>query len=178
MVDDLRPAFQHCQVTLPAGTDDLYFFAGIEEPIKRHVWQESPERLRDALIAVGEVMGPAIEAVILNHLSQRHPVVIEGDGILPSLLTRPFLQEWLVAGALHAVFVVESGEEALLHNMLARGRGMDVMTMADAQTEAHAKALFAQWIAEDALRLGLPVIDSRPFETLIQRILAAVNACV
>jgi 2-phosphoglycerate kinase len=176
MVDDLRLAFQRSQVTLPAGTDNLYFFAGIEEPIRRHVWQESPERLRDALIAVGEVMGPAIEAVILNHLSQRHPVVIEGDGILPSLLTRTLLQERWSAGSLQAVFVVEPDEEALLQNMLARGRGMDIMTMADAHTEAHAKSLFSQWIASEAHQLSLPVIESRPFETLAQRILVVVNA--
>jgi 2-phosphoglycerate kinase len=173
MVDDLRLALQRSQVTLPVGTDALYFFADIEDPKERSLWQESPERLRDALIAVGEVMAPAIEAVILNHLSQRHPVIIEGDGILPSVLTRSLLQEPRLAGHLHAVFVVESDEEALLHNMLARGRGMDIMTMADAQTEAHAKALFSQWITKEAQSHGLPVIESRPWDTLVERVLAA-----
>jgi hypothetical protein len=175
MVDDLRLAFQRSQVLLPTGTDDLYFFADIEEPLKRHVWQESPERLRDALIAIGAVMAPAIEAVILNHLSQRHPLVIEGDGILPSLLTRPHLREWSAVGALHTVFVIESDERALLQNMLARGRGMDALTMADAQTEARAKGLFSQWIAAEAQRHGLSLVDSRPFDTLVQRILTTVN---
>jgi 2-phosphoglycerate kinase len=172
MVDDLRLAFQRSRVTLPAGTDDLYFFADIEEPSKRHVWQQSPERLRDALIAVGDVMASAIEAVILHHLSQRHPVIVEGDGILPSLLTRPLVREQSSAGILHPVFVTEQDEEALLQNMLARGRGIDTMTMQEVRTEAHAKVLFGQWISDEAHRLGLPVIESRPFDTLAQRILA------
>ena len=175
MVDDLRLAFQHSRVTLPVGTDDLYFFIDIEER-GHQVWQESPERLRDALIAVGEVMSPAIEIVILNHLDQRHPVIIEGDGILPSLLTRPLLRKRLLGGNLHAVFVVESDEEALLSNMLARGRGIDVMTLSDVRTEVRAKVLFSRWVAAEAQRLHLPVIESRPLDTLVERILEVANA--
>lgn len=176
MVDDLRLAFQRSQVTLPVGTDALYFFADIEEPKKQRVWQESPERLRDALIAVGDVMEPAVEAVILNHLDQRHPVIIEGDGILPSLLTRPLLRERWLGGMLHAVFVIESDEEVLLSNMLARGRGIGSMSTFDVRTEASAKGLFSDWIAVEAQRLQLPTIESRPWDTLAERILEAAES--
>jgi 2-phosphoglycerate kinase len=173
MVDDLRLAFQRSQVTLPAGTDALHFFSDIEQ--RPHVWQESPERLRDALIAVGEVMATAIEAVVLNHLDQRHPVVIEGDGILPSLLTRPLLGERLTAGGFHAVFVVEHDENALLNNMLARGRGFDRLIASEVRTEARAKALFSRWIAVEAFNRGLPMIESRPWDTLAERIIEAAE---
>lgn len=52
MVDDLRLALQRSRVTLPARTAALYFF---DDP---DVWWLAPERLRDELIAVGEVMSP------------------------------------------------------------------------------------------------------------------------
>jgi hypothetical protein len=68
--------------------------------------------------------------------------------------------------------VTEPDEEALLQNMLTRGRGIETMTMQEVRTEAHAKVLFGQWISDEAQRLGLPVIESRPFDTLAQRILA------
>src|SRR5205085_5551705 len=84
-VDDFRLALQRSQVTLPWGTEALYFFV---RPA-RDVWTQAPERLCDGLIGVGEVLSPALEVVIENHIDQVAPAVIEGDGILPSLLARP-----------------------------------------------------------------------------------------
>ena len=84
MVDDLRLALQRSRVTLPERTEALYFFE--ETPNVRRL---PPERRRDASIAVGEVMSPAVEVVVENHVDQTIPIVIEGDGILPSLLVRP-----------------------------------------------------------------------------------------
>ncbi len=93
-VDDLRLALQHSGAVLPEGTAALYFF--LQTP---NVWTLPPEQLRDALIAVGEGMAPAIEVVIANHVDTLAPVVIEGDGILPSLFARPWdtLVERIVA---------------------------------------------------------------------------------
>lgn len=175
MVDDLRLAFQYSQVALPTGTDALYFFADIDGP-KRHVWRASPERLRDALIAVGNVMAPAIEIVILHHLDQRRPIVIEGDGILPSLLTRPRLQDWMRSGNIRAVFITEPDDEVLLRNMLARGRGVDAMSMDNMRTEVRAKALFSYWVETEARRLDLPVVSSCPLDNLVQRILTVAGS--
>src|SRR5438067_1512167 len=92
-VDDLRLALQRSRVMLPVGTEKLYFFE--ETP---DIWRLPPERLRDALIGVGEVMSPAIEIVVGNHVAQRNPAVIEGDGILPSLLARPEVRRRATAG--------------------------------------------------------------------------------
>ncbi len=176
MVDDLRLAFQRSQVTLPQGTDDLYYFADIHEPKKRHVWQNSPEQLRDALIAVGEIMAPAIEAVVLNHLNQRHPIIIEGDGILPSLLDRPLLRERWMYDTLQMLYIVEPDESALLSNILTRGRGTDDTTFHDLRAEARAKHLFSEWIVSEAKRYDVPVVTSRPWNTLIERVFEVANA--
>ena len=175
MVDDLRLAFQRSQVTLPAATDDLYYFADIHEPKKRHVWQESPERLRDALIAVGELMAPAIEAVVLNHLDQRLPIVIEGDGILPSLLDRPLMRQRRRDGTLFMLVIVESDESVLFNNLLARGRGIDEMTRADLITESRAKHLFSQWITVQAVQHDVPVVTLRPWDTRHRRVLEVAS---
>ncbi len=73
MVDDLRLAFQRACVTLPKGTSALYFD---KTP---HFWRRQPEEIRDALIAVGELLSAPLEVVIENHVDQRIPIVIEGD---------------------------------------------------------------------------------------------------
>ena len=85
-VDDLRLAFQYSRVALPQRTEDLYFF--IDTP---HVWLLNPEQLCNGLIPTGEVMSPVIEIVVANHCDNAGPIIIEGDGIIPSLFDRPLM---------------------------------------------------------------------------------------
>ncbi len=61
-----------------------------------HYWRTHPEAAQmpaeqtvELLIAVGEVMAPAMAAVIVNHLETRTPLVMEGDFILPALVEHP-----------------------------------------------------------------------------------------
>ena len=163
MVDDLRLAFQRANVTLPRGTSALYFD---KTP---YYWQRKPEELRDALIAVGEVLSAPLEVVIENHVDQRIPVVIEGDGILPSLLSRPSVVER--AALVRTVFLVEPDESEVLGSVLARGRYPEGMTQAELRNEARAKWLYGQWLASEAARRDLPVMQPRPWDTLVERLL-------
>jgi 2-phosphoglycerate kinase len=170
-VDDLRLALQRSRVMLPEHTEALYFFE--ETP---HVWELPAERLRDALIAVGQVMAPALEVVIENHIDTAAPVIIEGDGILPSLLARPPVRDRAVNGNVRAVFLVEPEEDALFANMMARNRGIAARTEAELRTEARAKWLFGRGLADEASHYGLPVVEPRPWLTLLERVMMAVNA--
>jgi 2-phosphoglycerate kinase len=63
----------------------------MEQPVL-HYWRTHPEAVNlpaeeivKHTIAVGQVMAPALEAVIANHIESRAPVVLEGDFILPLL---------------------------------------------------------------------------------------------
>ena len=163
MVDDLRLAFQRACVRLPRGTDALYF-----DKIP-HVWQGQPKELCDALIAVGEVLSAPLEVVIENHVDQSLPIVIEGDGILPSLLSRPPVVERV--GAVRAVFLVEPDESVILANMPASGRHIAGMTQKELRNEVHTKWLYGQWLAREAARYNLPVVEPRPWETLVERLI-------
>ncbi|MBA3943048.1 MAG: hypothetical protein H0X37_00630 [Herpetosiphonaceae bacterium] len=169
-VDDLRLALQSSQVVLPTRTADLYFF--LQTP---NVWSLQPERLRDALVAVGEVLSPAIEVVIANHVDTVAPVVIEGDGILPSLFARPVVRERVNRGQVGAVFLVEPDEAVLLTNMVARGRGAERLTPMELQSEARAKWLYGQWLVTEACRFNLPVVEARPWDTLVERIMLSLR---
>ena len=153
MVDDLRLAFQRARVRLPEGTDALYFD---KEP---HFWHRPPEEQRDALIAVGHVLSAALEVVIENHVDQSAPIVIEGDGILPSLLSRPPVVER--AAMVRAAFLVEPDESEIQRNVLARGRAGD---------QARGIWLFGQWLAQEAAMYDLPVVEPRPWDALVERL--------
>jgi 2-phosphoglycerate kinase len=99
-VDDVRLAFQRSRVTLAERTAALYFF--LETP---HIWTLPPERLRDGLIEVGQVLSPALEVVIENHVDTAAPIVIEGDGVLPSLYARSSVRDRARTGQVQAVFL-------------------------------------------------------------------------
>src|SRR5260370_10833948 len=138
-VDDLRLGLQWSNVTLPQGADDLYFF--LKTP---NVWHLPPERLCQALIAVGEVMAPALEVVVESHIATQLPILLEGDGILPSLFAREALQKHMSAGRVRGAFLIESDEETLFDNMLKRDRGIVDMTDAELRTKPLATWLFGR----------------------------------
>jgi len=131
--DDLRLSLQRSRARLPTtdATAALYFFLDTPE-----VWQQPPERLRKALIAVGRVLSPAIEVVIENHVATAAPLILEGDGIVPSLVVRPTVREHVASGRVRAVCLVEPDEAALLANMAARGRGFAERSKSEQQTQA------------------------------------------
>ncbi len=121
-------------------------------------------------------MFPALDVVIRHHVATDKPLVIEGDGILPSLIARPTVREYVAGGQARAVFLVEPDESAILNNMLARGRGFEARTTDEQRTEARAKWLYGQWLTEEAQRYGLPVLEPRPWDTLTERTLAATTS--
>lgn len=168
MVDDVRLAFQRAHVILPTGTEALYLD---KQP---HFWRRAPREHCDALINVGSVMSAPLEAIVENHVDQEIPVVIEGDGILPSLLARPPMLER--AGWIRAAFIVEPDESALRAALVARGGSWVAgRTQAEIEVEANGKWMFGQWIAAEALRHNLAVVEPRPRNTLPERLIEAVG---
>ncbi len=167
-VDDLRMALQHSDVRLPAGTDDLYYFMRTPD-----VWQRDPQDLCNGLIGVGRVMQVPLEMVINHHVELNFPIVIEGDGILPSVLSRP-----LVAGLaplVRAVFIVEPDEAALSRNIAQRGRHVTAPSACGIMRETRSSWLFGQWLAQTAGQFGLPVVCPQPWQTLGARVLEAAK---
>ncbi len=166
-VDDLRLALQRSRARLPTAeaTATLYFF--LETP---EVWRQPPETLRDALIAVGTVMSPAIEVVIENHVATEALLVLEGDGIVPALLARPAVRAHVASGQVRAVCLIERNEAALFANMAVRGRGFAEWSASEQRTQARTAWLYGHWLAVESRRYGVPVLESQPWDTLAERI--------
>ena len=59
----------------------------------------------------------------------------------------------------------------LFTNMLARRRDMAERTENELRTEARAKWLYGQWLTAEAQRYSLPVLEPRPWSTLLERLL-------
>ncbi len=104
MVDDLRLALMR---------------SGLPIPDNPHAEALDPA---EGLVAIGEAVTPAIEVVIENHVDQRLPIVIEGDGILPSLFERDSVPARATSGRVRTVYLTEPEPDALHANLVARRR--------------------------------------------------------
>lgn len=169
-VDDLRLALQYSQVTLPERTDRLYFFE--TTPC---FWTLPVDQLLRAFIDVATVMEPAVRVVIDSHLVTGDPMVIEGDGILPSLVDDPVLRPWVESGALRFCCLAAGSDAELADGMVQRGRGDHLDDQGRVGLHANANLAFNDWLVQSSRRFGIPVVPSRPFDTLTDRIEQAIS---
>src|SRR5581483_2338062 len=110
------------------------------------------------------------------------PVIIEGDGILPALAARRDFSNMHftpapVTNEVRAVFLVEPDEEVVIQNMRQRGRGFGQLSLKEQETFARASWLYGQWLRRQADRYELPIVEARPHETLVERVLQAIGEC-
>ena len=174
LADDLRMAIQ--QVTTPAEQPGIHYF--LAHPT---IWQKPPETLCDGFITVGQAMLRPLSATIAHHVyvESAGPLIIEGDGILPALAAlRSFptmhFPHAPVTDAVRAVFLVEPDEDMVLYNMRQRGRGFDDFSMKEQETFVRGNWLYGQWLSRQADHYDLPIVASRPWENLVERVLQAI----
>ena len=161
LVDDLRLAAQ--AIISAEQHPDLHVF--LRQGTTAY---DSAEAYRDGLITVAQVMLPAIRMVVDHHIAVDAPIIIEGDGILPQLITSGDKSR------VQAVFLHEPDETIILNNMLRRRRGFEKAERAQQRIQAHGSGLYGEWLKSKAEKQGVSVIDARPFETLLERVKTAV----
>lgn len=169
-VDDLRLALQYSKVSLPDRTERLYWFD--ETP---DFWLRPIFDVVDAFIDVATLMVPAVRVVIDGHVVTDVPMVIEGDGILPSLVADTVLRPLVAAGMVRFCCLAAKNVEELTENMLSRGRGDHLADHERVTCQAMANHAFSNWLVNESQVHGIPVIASRPFDTLAERIYRAVS---
>ncbi len=167
-VDDLRLALQCSGLVAREAHPALFHF------LDRSDWRTTPEEYRDKLIAVGQIIADALRIVVESHLHHdAGPIIIEGDGILPAFAAA--VREAFGRERVRAVFIVESDATTLLANMRKRGRGIEQNTAAEQRTEARGKALFSDWLEEEARRWDLPTVQPLPWDSLTERVMEACS---
>lgn len=169
-VDDLRLALQYSRATLPEGTDRLYYFETTPD-----IWTRPVEELVTGFVDVARLMAPAVRVVIDSHVVTGVPMVIEGDGILPSLINDPVLRPWVTAGAVRFCCVAAATQAELVENMKRRGREDHLQDHERVMRHARANRAFNDWLVSTARALGIPVVQSRPLDTLAVRVDEAIT---
>ena len=147
-----------------------------EQPVL-HRWQThpemrawGPEQIVEHHVAVARALGPALEAVVANHLESDLPVIIEGDYLLPEFAARETFAGRPADGRVRAVFLVEPDARRLVRNFAAREPGG-----VPQDGRATVSRLFGEWLTGEAETFGVPVVAARPWATALERTLAAFS---
>jgi 2-phosphoglycerate kinase len=167
-LDDLRLTLQFGGLLIAGQCPDLFYFLQLAD-----VLQAPTAILLEKMITIASLMAPAVSTVVHHHIATNQPMVLEGDGIAPALAAQERSAD------VRAIFLVETDEETLYRNMLARGRGLDATNRAEAEEQQRAWIrlawLYNQWLDREARRYGPPVLSPRPYATLAARISEAVR---
>ena len=175
LVDDFRMVIQ--EMSSMAEQPGIHYF--LAHPT---IWQKPPEAVCEGFIAVGNALARPLSVVIAHHVfvESAGPIILEGDGILPSLATQhtfanKHFSPAFVTNEVRSVFLIESDEEAILRNMHQRGRDFERLGMREQETLVRANWLYGQWLRRQAEHYGLPALESRPWETLVERVLRVLG---
>ena len=135
----------------------------------------SPTAMCDSLITVAQVVSHALEIVVANHVVTDTPTILEGDGLLPAFAARRIFANRHVGTSVRTVFLIEEDETYLFRSAVERGRGFESLTPAHQQRQVRVSWLYGQWLQQEAIRYGLPVVTPHPWETLVERIVNVIQ---
>ncbi len=127
--------------------------------------EQPPEQILAHTLEVGRTLAPGLRAVIANHLMENAPLVLEGDFLLPELVTPENCSR------VRAVFLYEPGEAQIVANFLQREPEAGPQP-----GRARVSWLYGQWLRREAEIRGLPALPARPWATLFERVLAALES--
>jgi len=141
-----------------------------------HFWRlHTEEALRmgeaeqvDFFVRYAAAMEEALLPVIGNHLETRTPMIFEGDFILPSLATHERYGDEAANGQVRAVFLYEPDEAQIARNYLARDGE-------EQPQRARTSFLVSERLRCEAERLDVRTVPARPWETVLERVIAAVG---
>jgi 2-phosphoglycerate kinase len=170
-VDDFRLVLQ--RMTTPEQQPDLHRILALLDLTAPSL---SPASVAcEALIAVARTVSHALEIVIANHVATEAPAILEGDGIAPALAAQRVFAGREVGCAVRAVFLVEEDRAQLLRNALAKGRGFEELPFGYRERSIELSWRYGQWLREECMRHHVPLIAPRPWATLDERIVCAIQ---
>ncbi len=125
------------------------------------------QRKVEAMAAYGEVMSMALEPVLRNHLDGGIPTIYEGDFLLPSFAARSSFCGHPADSRVRGVFLYDDAEQINCNFQQREGQSQP--------DRARISQLYGEWLRNEAERHGQLAIPARPWETAMERIVAALD---
>ena len=142
----------------------FHYFEPTEEE-----WRRGPDFLCDRHIKCAESLTPALDAFVDRELKEGHNLLLEGAWITPEFAAYRSGE----SPDVRALFIHEPEESAVLASMVERQQRT---SPSERQLRLSAMAWrYGNWLQEGATSRGLPVVEARPRETLVERIIQAIE---
>jgi 2-phosphoglycerate kinase len=140
------------------------------------VWSLPHDDLLDRYLRVSTSVCQALEAVVAHYSSIGVDAIIEGCWVLPEFASQPVFADRPNSAVLKPLFLYEPSSGELSDRLLKRDDGWHARQTPGAQANhVHMQWEFGNTIKRRAEALAMPVIESRPFDTLLERALAALE---
>ena len=134
-----------------------------------HYWEEHPNWRDEGvgaavsrLIDAGQALAPGLTAVVNDHLTENIPMILEGDFILPEFSVS------FENPRVKAIFIHEPSREQILQNYLAREGEIQ-------EFRADVSYSYGNWLADSCLKCGVSVVQSRPRDSLMNRVINVLS---
>ena len=112
------------------------------------------------LKSVSREMVTAVKAIVDRHIEDEVPIILEGDFIYPEIVAS------FDNPKVKAVFITEMDKNQLLMNYSTREGG----ELQNYRAEISVK--YNEWLMKSCNELGIKCLESRPWDTLLSRVIA------
>ena len=109
------------------------------------------------LIDVSKEMAPVLKELANRHIEDKLPIIIEGDFVYPEFTVSFENPE------VKSIFVQETDKNYILQNYLSR-EGGDLQPY-----RADISVAYGKWISDTCRKLGIRLIEPRPWDTVLSR---------
>jgi len=134
------------------------------------IWDEPPAELCERLIAAADAAVPYLMQQAHDLCAADTGWIMEGERVHPKLVERLWR-----GGVARGVFIVETDAGRLYETLMARLPGFITLPESRRRAVAEVDRLYNVWLVEEASRRNLPCVESQPWPTLADRVLAATT---
>lgn len=134
------------------------------------IWDRPAADLRDLLIQAAIAAVPYLREQILTLSTFSTGWIMEGERVHPDLA-----ECVLADGVSRVVFIIETDALHLYDTLMERLPGFKNISESRRRAVAEVDRLYNLWIEAEAIRRNLICVESQPWQTLANRVLAAVS---
>ena len=134
------------------------------------IWDRPTTELGELLIQAASVAVPYLRQEILNLSSFSTGWIIEGERVHPV-----FVERALNEGSAQGVFIIETDAQRLYDTLMERLPGFRNIAESRRRAVAEVDRLYNLWIEAEAARRNLVCVQSQPWQSLADRVLAVAS---
>ena len=136
--------------------------------------QQPMDKKLEIMISYANTLSQFIEIVVLNHLEENRPMIIEGDFITPDLCNK-LKNNPEINKRIKCILITEDSKEQIVQNYQKREGSIQ-------EDRAELSNRYNNWLHNEASKYGISTVPSRPWRSVRKRAIKSIkeklNICV